>query len=194
MSMASNKSILAVVFSALLLVVAATPVLAEGPATLELQAPKEMSLGGEVRVAAVLRDGNGAPIPGATIILWTPADFLSVGGAIQLGKATTDAQGRVAFLYEARSEGTVTLSAYSLGDARYPSAQASVQVNTLGSEQLTRHPREGVRVPGIGVWILVAILGGVWSTYFTVMVLLTLIARAGSQAAYPYDHLGGRRG
>ena len=39
----------------------------------------------------------------------------------------------------------------------------------------------GIKVPGINVSLLAAILGAVWATYFVVMLLLLLIARKGSE-------------
>ncbi|MBI2165195.1 MAG: Ig-like domain-containing protein [Chloroflexi bacterium] len=172
-----------------------TPVWAAEPVTLELQAPEQLALGDKVSVTAMLKDANGSPVPAGTVILWTSGSFLSVGGAVQLGEAATDAQGRVTFTYEARNEGAVTLNAYFRGDSRYGFAQGSAAVDVQGSAQLTRHPIEGVRVPGIGVWILAAILGGVWSTYLAVMVFLTLIAREGRVPAHEALHgAGGRRG
>lgn len=179
MSTGIARTILAIVLSSPLLLALVHPAAAEGPATLELQAPKEVRLGDEVSVTATLRDGNGAPIPGATIILWSPGEFLSVSDAVELGRAATNVQGHVTFRYEARSGGAVSLNASFAGDARNAPAQAAAPLQVQGSAQLTHHPREGVRVPGVSVWILVGILGGVWSTYFSVAVLLTLIAREG---------------
>jgi hypothetical protein len=167
----------------LLVLATASPVWAAEPVTLELQAPEQVSLGDEVSVTAVLRDGTGAPIRGATIIFWSPASFLSVGGSIELGRVTTDAQGRATLVYQVRTEEKASLNAYFPGDSRYDPASATVELTVQGSAQLTRHPIEGVRVPGVGVWILVGILGGVWSAYLAVMVFLTLIAREGSKAS-----------
>lgn len=181
MSAGKAKWLLLVLLPGLFLLVTANTVWAAEPTTLELQAPNEVNLGDEVTVTAVLKDGKGMPVRGAAIILWTTAEFLSKGGAIELDRAVTDEQGRVTFRSQVRSEGSVTLNASFAGDSLHDSAQGSAKVTVQGSTQLTRHPIEGVRVPGIGVWILAAILGGVWGTYLTVMVFLTLIAREGSK-------------
>ncbi|MFQ5854475.1 MAG: Ig-like domain-containing protein [Anaerolineae bacterium] len=179
------------VLTTLLSLALAASVLAADPTTMELQAPQEVSLGDVITVTAVLRDGQGLPIPAATIILWSPASFLSTDGAMRLGQATTDAQGRATFLYEARREGALALNAYFSGDSRYAPAQVSADLTVQGSAQLYQETA-GVRVPGVGVWLLVGLLVVVWSIFFTVMVLLTLIAREGSKASY--DSVGGRYG
>jgi hypothetical protein len=183
MSLRSAKWLWGALIPLLLVLATATPAWAAEPVTLELQAPERVMLGDEVNITAVLRDASGAPAPGATVILWSPASFLSVGGSMELGRATTDAQGRATLVYQVRTEEKASLNAYFPGDSRYSPAQASADIQVQGSAQLTRHPIEGVRVPGVGVWILAAILGGVWSTYFAVMVLLTLIAREGSETS-----------
>jgi len=166
----------------LLPLVLMTPVLAADPATLKLEAPKEAGLGDTVSVAAQLLDGNGGAIPGATIILWAPASFLSVGGSVQLGEAATDAQGNASFSFQPRSTGALTINAYFPGNSRYDAAQGSVELTVGGSAQLYQET-VGVRVPGVGVWLLVGLMGVVWGVYFIVMVLVTLVARAGSEEA-----------
>ncbi len=160
----------------------ATPALAADPVTMELQSPGHMALGKTENIVVVLRDSKGAPVARATILLWTPASFLSTSGAITLGEATTDAQGKATFAYEARMGGTANLNALFSGDARYQPAQAVADVTVDGSAQLYQSTA-GVRLPGISVWLLVAALGVAWSIYFLMMVFLTLIARAGTPAS-----------
>lgn len=184
------KSLALLSLSLLLLFATAAPVWAADPVTLELQAPKEAALGEKITVTAVLTDGKGAPIPKATIILWTSASFLSTESPVELDRAITDAQGKVTFLYQPRSENSVTLNASFSGNSRHAPAQSSVELTVQGSVQLYQETA-GVQLPGIGVWLIVGILGGVWATYFVVMVLLTIIARDGARAP---DSAGGRRG
>ena len=103
---------------------------------------------------------------------------------MRLAQATTDAQGRATFSYQVRSAaGPLTLNVYFPGNSLYAPAQGSAELTVLGITQLYQQTA-GVRVPGIGVWLLVGLVGAVWSIYFTVMVLVSLIARAGSKAAY----------
>lgn len=169
----------AILVPLLLLLVTTTQVWAADPVVLELQMPEQATLGDEVEVTALLRDASGRPVPRATIILWNSSEFLSVGGAITLGEAMTDAQGRVVFSYEARTEESITLNAYFPGDSRYSGAQASAEMSVQGSAQLYQSTA-GIQVPGLGVWLLVGLLGIVWTIFLVVMVFLALIVRAGS--------------
>lgn len=190
MSIRIARGISSVLVPALLFLVTAAPVWAADPVTLQLQAPERAALGEDVTVTALLKDGKGAPVGGATIVLWSAASFLGTSGTVQLGRATTDAQGKAAFRYQPRAEGPVTLNAYFTGDSKHDAAQGSVVVAAQGSAQLYQETPP-VYVPGINVWFLVALLGGVWGTYLAVMVLLTLIAREGAKASHdPGGHRG----
>lgn len=180
MSLLKVRRLLVVIAPLVLLLASTTPALAADPVVLEIQTPKQVSLGDEIVVTVVLRDGSGAPIPATGIILWTGARFLSVGGAMELDRASTNAQGRATFNYQVRTEKSLTLNASFPGDGRYAFGQASAEVEVLGSAQLYQSTA-GVRVGGIGVWLLAAVVGGVWATYFAVMVFLTLIVREGSK-------------
>lgn len=171
---------LVIVIATIISIILAIPALAADPAILELQAPSETSLGSSITVITVLRDIQGAPIVGATIIFWSPVDFLGTVGAIQHGEATTNAQGEAVFSYEPRTGGIVTLNAYFPGNEQYELAQGTMELMVQGSAQLYQE-EVGVHVPGIGIWIMVAILGGVWFVYFMVFVFLTRIARDNSE-------------
>lgn len=155
----------------------AVPVRGAGPVTVEIDAPPELALGDEATIGIILLDGSGAPVARAPVILQGSGSFLSTDGAMRLGEATTDAQGRAGFAYQARIQGPVVLTVYFAGDSRLEPATASIEIAIRGSSQLYSEAA-GVRVPGIGVWLLAGLLGGVWSTYFAVMAFLTLIARA----------------
>lgn len=180
MRIGRSKLILLALLSFLLLVTA-TPAWAADPVTLELQAPTKVGLGDQVTVNALLKDAAGSPIGGSRVVFWMPASFLSNSGAVELGSAVTDSRGIATIIYQARIGGAVSLNAYLAGDSRYDAAYASDDMQVEGTAQLTKHIIEGVRVPGLGVWLLAGLLGIVYSIYLTVIVLLSLIAREGSQ-------------
>jgi hypothetical protein len=168
------------VLATLLSIILVIPAQAADPAILKLKAPVEATLGSSVTVTTVLEDSGGSAIVGVTIILWSPVDFLGTIGAIQHGEATTDAQGEAIFSYEPRTEGIVTLNAYFPGNEQHEFTQGTMELTVQGSTQLY-HEEVGVYVPGIGIWILVAILGTVWFIYFMVFVFLMRIVRDKSE-------------
>src|SRR3990172_4456989 len=155
----------------------AIQVWAAEPVTLELQAPTKVGLGDQVTVSALLRDAQDSPVRGSRVVFWMPASFLSNAGAVELGSAVTDSRGIATLLYQARIGGAVSLNAYLAGNSRYDAAYASADMQVEGTAQLTKHIIEGVRVPGLSVWLLAGLLAIVYSIYLTVVVLLGLIAR-----------------
>lgn len=185
-----SRRLLGMLLALALLLVAAAPARAAEPVTVELQTEPDVKLGDTVTVQIAVKDSQGGPVSGATVVLLTPASLGSARGEMRLGQVTTNSQGRATFAYEARSEGTQTLIARFPGSASYAPAEASAPLRVLGSAQLYQQ-EAGVQVPWIGVWILVLLLGAFWSVYLVVMVLVTLIARAGEKATPP---VGGGRG
>ncbi len=151
------------------------------PATVELQVDPEVGLGDTVNARISVKDGRGAPISGATVILLSPADFGATSGEMRLGRVITGPQGQATFAYQARREGPQKLVARLAPGGGYAPAEASVSLNVQGSAQLYEQHSAGIEVPGIGVWILVMLLGGFWSVYLVVMVLAALIAREGGK-------------
>lgn len=154
-----------------------TSALAAEPVSLTIQAPKQVNLGDEVKVAAVLTDNQRRPIPGASILLLAPGDFLSVESEVELDRATTDPQGTASLRYQARTENSVTLTASFPGNSQYSPSRASTDITINGSVQLYQQT-PGV-LHGLQVWwLLVGVLGVAWSIFFGVAVLLIMIARA----------------
>ncbi|MBF8267558.1 MAG: hypothetical protein HW388_1066 [Dehalococcoidia bacterium] len=148
---------------------------------LTLQAPAQGTLGQTATVQSTLLALGGSPVSGATIQFFSPASFLSTSGEVFLGEAVTDSSGVAVLRYELRSDNQVEIIARFAGNASYGPAESSATIAVQGSTQLYQEDI-GVRVPGLNVWLLAAILGGVWSVYFTVFVLVSRIAREGVRA------------
>jgi hypothetical protein len=131
--------------------------LADSPASLTVQAPDQMEMGDEAVVTAFLKDNSGAPIAGAIILLLAPADFLSVEGVVELDRATTDGLGIARLRHQARTPNSATLVISFPGNSQYSAVKASTQVAITGTTQLYQQ-NAGVRLPGVGVWLLVGAL------------------------------------
>jgi hypothetical protein len=177
------------VAAALILVLVAVPVWAGEPTTMEVEAGPDVALGDRVTVRVGVTDGQGGPVAGAIVVLLSPASFGATSGEMRLGQVTTDDLGWASFTYEARREGQQTLIARFPGNEGYAPAEASLDISVYGSTQLYQQ-EAGVRVPGIGVWLLVFLLSAFWCVYLVVMGHITLIAREGGKA--PLASGGGR--
>ncbi len=86
---------LPVVFAALLSLVVAGTVAAQGPAgtTLEFLPPGDGAVGQELMVAARLTDRSGVPVQGAEVLFLREDKFMNALSELELGRELTDAQG-----------------------------------------------------------------------------------------------------
>lgn len=153
-------------------------------ATITLELPREMTVGKEATLLAAL-SGNG-PRAGAEVLFLATLTFAGTRGEVVLGRAVTDAQGIARFTFLPRTQGEVNIIARFVGDSQIGPVEVSRKITVQPSSALYRETA-GVRVPGIGVWLLLAVLGAVWSTYLTVAVILGAIASRGrAPHAEPY--------
>ena len=172
------------VLGAVVWLLLAAPVLAQSPqsTSIDLQLPSEGAVGQELTVAAKLTSQTGAAVVGAEVIFFRDTQFLNASTELTLGRASTDAQGIAVLTFLPRSEGDLLIFSEFEGDDRHGSAFGEGTVFIQTGPAL--HEEEaGVKVPGINVSLLVAILGGVWGTYFVVMGLVWLIALEGATPA-----------
>jgi hypothetical protein len=160
-------------------------------------APPPTKLGEVVTLRAKLADPDGKPISGAAIDFSSPERFLNTDGAVGLAQAVTDAQGTAAADWQARSDGSLTLTASFAGDKRFMGARATAAVEISGDGSLYEQ-QAGVRVPGLNgapvavmvdvspslspwprlsAWPLVVVLVIVWSLYARAVSLIFTIAR-----------------
>ena len=146
-----------------------------------IQAPAQGTLGQAVPVESTLLAPDGSPVVGAAIQFFSPASFMSTSGEVFLGQAVTNSAGLAVFQYDPRTAENVEIVARFAGNTEYGPAESSATLSVQGSTQLYQE-EAGIQVPGLNVWLIVAILGTVWSVYLMVIVLVTRIAREGARA------------
>jgi uncharacterized protein (DUF58 family) len=162
-------------------------VLAEAPApsaVLEVTAVTEASVGEEVPLTASLFTADGKPMANATVRFYVRSSFVGVEGDMEIGRATTDANGFATIPYRPGREGEVTIRAELAGDGQVTAIETSTPLTVSGSRQVYVESA-GIQVPGLGVWVLIAVLTGVWSILFIVALLIFLIAREGAREEEP---------
>lgn len=151
---------------------------ARTPTDLRLRTVGEPRLGETLRLEAVLVDAEGMPVEGIPIAFFQEASYGEVMGPAWLGTAWTDHEGVAAIATELRSAGPLSFSARFERDAAHRAAETVVELEVTGDAQLDR-PDVGLRVPGLGAWWLLVIVGIVWSLYLLVARQVAGIARAG---------------
>ncbi len=145
---------------------------------LEIHIPEEAELGDTITVRATLIDPHdGAPIPNALVIFEAPAFWgEEFRGHMVIGVAATDRKGTATIQTELRSSGDVEITAVFQGGGGFGPVEGSEMVDVHGDAQLFE-PKAGLRIPGLNLWVLAAVIGLVWSVYFLVGLRVLAIAR-----------------
>ncbi|MBI2918712.1 MAG: Ig-like domain repeat protein [Chloroflexi bacterium] len=162
----------------------AVPALAEGPAAtnLDLTASPEAAVGQQFTLQARVTDDAQAPVPGVQVVFTSALTFLNTDSEVEFGRATTNAQGIATLSYIPRTEGTVPVSATFAGSARYAGSNATSEVLFKDGPQQF-HQEIGLKVPGVGVWMLVLLMAGVWGTFLWALRQVRTIFQDGQKVA-----------
>lgn len=150
----------------------------DGAAVLRLSAPARAELGTPVELRATLTDQQGKPIDDVPIAFLSRLGWGDVISRMAvIGTATTDHAGIATLRAELRTSGTVSIVVRFVGSARFRPARASADVTVTGSRQLYSSTA-GIRVPWLGIWLLAAVVGALWTSYLVVASRVLAIARS----------------
>ena len=152
-------------------------------ATLKVVAPTNLTAGDSVDIQAVLHSAHGGEaVPGATITFFMDGSFGGVEGKVLLGQALTDKDGvaHLSYLPRTAGEHQVHLEYMTPGASEPEVATWSHDVSGA-TEQLYRSSA-GVAIPGLNVWLLIAVVASVWVILLSVAARVIAIANAGSEA------------
>lgn len=154
------------------------------PTELRVTPSSSTTAGEVVSLMATLRDAKGAPVPKAEVRFYVDAQFAGTSGPMEIGTATTDANG-VAFLeYQpslAMAEHKVTLAFEGQGVFAHSETAVVIRQSAM--------PAPAYRVESSGLeflreWapvVLVLILLAIWAIYTVVLSQLLAIRRNGSR-------------
>jgi hypothetical protein len=144
----------------------------------EVSASDQLEVGQPAQLQIALRSADGAQHPAnVPVTVYTEVSFGGVTGEVELGTALTDANGVAILDFEPRLAGEYELRIEYLhsGDAEPEVATAVVTV--AGASQLYQST-SGIQIPGLNVWLIIALVGSVWSILFSVGLRVLAIARA----------------
>ena len=150
-------------------------------AKLDVVAPSEVTVGDSLAIQTVLHavDG-GAAVAGATVTFYMDGSFGGVDGEVILGQAVTDENGAAVLNYRPRSAGEHQLRVeYLSPGASEPEEAMWSHTVTGGATQQLYRSTAGVQIPGINVWLLIALTAVVWTILLSVALRVVAIARAG---------------
>lgn len=138
----------------------------------------------ETQVTLLTVDGV-LPVAGATVTLYREASFAGVAGEIEVGRSVTDENGVAVLSYEPRAAGEHQMRVeYLPPDAVEPEEVAWSQ-SVAGATGQLHQSTSGIQVPGINVWILMAVLATVWTILLSVALRVVAIAHDGREADTP---------
>ena len=153
-------------------------------ATLEVVAPARLTAGDSVDIQAVLHSSHGGEaVPGATITFYMDGTFGGVDGKVLLGQAITGKDGvaHLSYLPRTAGEHQVHVEYMMPGDSEPEVATWSHDVS--GTSHQFYKSSAGVQIPGLNVWVLMAVVGMVWAILLSVAARVIAIAGAGAEAA-----------
>lgn len=154
-----------------LLTLAASPALAE--TSLLVAAPGEARVGDTVPVTVTVTE-SGAPVAGAIVLLSRDARFGGVGGSVEIARATTDAAGVADLSYIHRAAEETTTLRVNVVDS---DTTLEFDVISVGEPEQIFQSDFGVNLPGLGGWVLIALVAGLW------MIILSTVLQLRSVAA-----------
>lgn len=141
----------------------------------DLSVPEQPAIGQPMDVQAHFHSESDDAITDMEVTFHEEVSFGGVTSDVELGRAVTDEDGFAALTYEPRTAGDHEIHVrYTYGDGEEEDAAASLTVPATG-QQLYRSTA-GVKIPGLNVWLLMALVAAVWAILLSVAFRVIAIA------------------
>ena len=148
----------------------------------DLAVPDEAAIGQPMEVQAHFHSESDEAITDMAVTFHEEVTFGGVTSDVELGGAVTDEDGFAALTYAPRTAGTHEIHVrYTYADGEEEDAAASLSVPATG-QQLYRSTA-GVKIPGLNVWLLMALVAVVWAILLSVAFRVIAIAHAETDAS-----------
>ena len=149
--------------------------------------PSQIQVGQPAAVQVTLSSvDQGVSVSHVPVVFYINASFGGVTGEVELGRAVTDENGVAIVTYEPRSASVheIRIEYVLPGESEPETITTSVFVTDAGT-QLYRSTA-GVDIPGLNVWLLIALLSAVWAILlFGIAMRVVAIAGAGDDGGSP---------
>ena len=161
-------------------------------ATLTVVAPERLTAGNSVDIQAVLHSAHGGEsVAGATVTFYMDGAFAGVDGEMLLGQAVTDENGVAVLNYEPRAAGEHQLRVEYLTPGESEPEEATWSHSVGGATGQLYSSTSGVQIPGLNVWLLIAVVAAVWAILLSVAARVIAIAHAGDNGEVGVDRRPG---
>ena len=176
------KSIAFKAFAAVLVAVGIAALSITGTAraahvVVDIDVPEQPAIGQPMEVQAHFHSETDDAITDMPVTFHEEVTFGGVTSDVDLGSAVTDENGFAALTYELRTAGDHDIHVrYSYGDGEEEDAFASITVPATGQQMY--QSTAGVKIPGLNVWLLMALVAAVWAILLSVAFRVIAIAHA----------------
>ena len=143
--------------------------------------PEEVIVGQPAEIQATLLVADGAPVACTLVSFYMSASFGGVEGVAEIGRGVTDENGVATLEYEPRAAGNHEVRVEYVVPGQTEPEVASTSISVAGGAQLHRSTA-GVDIPGLNVWLIIALLATVWAILLSVAARVIAIAYAGGDA------------
>jgi hypothetical protein len=117
-----------------------------------------------VEIAVVVRSTEtNEPVPGATVVASMDAEIVGVSGTVELARATTGDDGTATLRWQVRSGTTEGLVIAYSGEGDAVAESTPLPIVTVGTGTQIVRSESGISIPGLGAWVLIAVLILVWA-------------------------------
>lgn len=154
---------------------AATPQVAR----VQFTVPNTGVVGENITLYAYATDAAGAAVPDVEMVFYQNAAFMNTENLVELGRSKTDGKGEASLIFVPTSQGSLSLTASPVNGAKNLKGTATINVNP-GPAQ-AENDRTGINVPGVGMWLFAAVLGGVWCIFLWAVLTLRTIFYQGNK-------------
>ena len=153
--------------------------------TAEIVVPDGAAVGQPAEIQARLRTvDDGIPVAGITVTFYMDASFSGVSGEVEIGQAMTDENGVAILIHEHRiaseHQHQMRIEYLPPGETDTVMLERSMSLAD-GNVQLYRSTA-GVNIPGLNVWLIIALVATVWAILLSVAFRVIAIAYAGGDA------------
>jgi hypothetical protein len=150
---------------------------------LDVVAPSQLTVGDSVDIQAVLHAAHGGEaVAGAAVTFYMDGSFGGIDGEVILGQAITDENGVAVLSYQPRSAGEHQLRVEYLTPGAGEPEETTWSHTVTGATGQLYMSSAGVQIPGLNVWLLIAVVAAVWVILLSVAVRVIAIANAPTDA------------
>ena len=143
---------------------------------IEVSGPKEVIVGEELEITAIVRRADGTPVAGSEVGFFANSFFAGVAGEIQLGSVETNDIGVASFsmVFSVRGVHRVRVEVHDDAGAE----QGAVIIGVDIGPQIVVSAG-GIDIPAFGAWAVAFVIGAVWAIMIVAAFWLVRVSRSG---------------